>query len=63
VIVHGAVGFHFDAFLLPGDGEVGSVSTNVGGVAEIRSGEVVEVARLMLVLFWYALPAWHAWHS
>jgi hypothetical protein len=56
VIVVGVVSFHLDAFLLPGDDDVVDVSINVDDVVEIHSGEVIEVARLMLVLFWYALP-------
>jgi hypothetical protein len=51
LIVGGAVSFHLDAFLLPGDDDIVGVSTHVDDVEEIHNGEVVEVARLMLVLF------------
>jgi hypothetical protein len=45
MIVGGAVGFHLIALLLPGDDDIASVPAGV------------EVARLMLVLFWYVLLA------
>jgi hypothetical protein len=55
MIVGGAVSFHLDAFLLPGSDDVADISIYIDDIAETRSGELVEVARLILVLFWYVL--------
>jgi hypothetical protein len=49
VVVGGAVGLHFDTFLLLGDDDIAGVSANVDDVAEIGHGEVVEVVGLMLL--------------
>jgi hypothetical protein len=49
VVVGGAVGLHFNAFLLPGDDDATSVSTSVDDIAEIDRGEVIEVVGLMLL--------------
>jgi hypothetical protein len=49
VVVGGAVGLHFDAFLLPGNDDVGGVPTKVDDVVEISGGEVVEVVGLMML--------------
>jgi hypothetical protein len=57
MIVGGAVGLHLVVLLLPGDDDVAGVSAIVDDSVEVACGAVIEVARLMLVLFWYALPA------
>jgi hypothetical protein len=60
VVIDGAVGFHFDVLLLPGNDDVASVPADVDDIAEIDRREVVEVARLMLLLLYRTLPAFGA---
>jgi hypothetical protein len=48
-VVGGTVGLHFDTFLLLGNDDVAGVPANVDDIVEISRGEVVEVARLMLL--------------
>jgi hypothetical protein len=57
MIVGGAIGLHLVVLLLPGDDDVAGVPTNIDDSAEVACGAVIEVARLMLVLFWYVLLA------
>jgi hypothetical protein len=52
-----AVGLHLITLLLPGNDDLAGVPAGVDDSAEVPCGAVVEVARLMLVLFWYMLPA------
>jgi hypothetical protein len=59
VVIGGAVDFHFDMLLLPGDNDVASVPANIDSIAVVGHGEVVKVARLLLVLC-YALAAFGA---
>jgi hypothetical protein len=57
MVVGGVVGLHLIAFLLPSKDDVAGVPGVVDDSAEVARGAVVEVAMLMLVLFWYALSA------
>jgi hypothetical protein len=57
MIVGGAIGLHLVALLLPDDDDVAGVPAGVDDSAEVACGEVVNVARLMLALLWYAVPA------
>jgi hypothetical protein len=56
MIVGGAVGLHLIALLLPGNDDVVGVPADIDDNAEVACGAVVEVARLMLVLYWYVPP-------
>jgi hypothetical protein len=49
VLIGGIVGFYLDTLLLPGDDDIAGVLADVGDVAEICRGEVVEVAGLVLL--------------
>jgi hypothetical protein len=57
MIVGGAVGLHLVALLLPSDDDFVGVPAGVDDSAEVACGAVIEVGRLMLVLFWNALLA------
>jgi hypothetical protein len=56
MIVGGAVGLHLVTLLVPGDDDIVGILAGIDNSVEVTFGAVVEVARLMLVLFWYALP-------
>jgi hypothetical protein len=60
LIVGGAVGFHFFALLLPGNGDIASVPANVDDGAKVARGGVVEVASPLLVRLDCAVPAFGA---
>jgi hypothetical protein len=51
MIVGGAIGLHLVTLMLPGDDDVAGVPAGVDDSAEVACGAIVEVARLMLVLF------------
>jgi hypothetical protein len=56
MIVGGLVGLHLVTLLLLGDDDVVGVPAGVDDSAKVACGVVVEAAKLVLVLFWYALP-------
>jgi hypothetical protein len=57
MIVGGAIGLNLVALMLLGDDDVAGVPAGVDDSAEVACGAVVEVATLVLVLFWYVLSA------
>jgi hypothetical protein len=57
MIVGGAVGLHLIAPLLSGDDDIAGVPAGVNDSAEVACGAIVEVSRMILVLFWYAMSA------
>jgi hypothetical protein len=60
LIVGGAIGFHFFALPLPGNGDIASVPTNVDDGAKVARGGVVEVAAPLVVCLDCAVPAFGA---
>jgi hypothetical protein len=49
VVIGGTISFYLDTLLLPGDDDIASVPADVEDVAEVGRGDVIEVARLVLL--------------
>jgi hypothetical protein len=62
VLIGKAVGFHINVLLLPGDDDIASVPANVDDIAKIGRGEVIEVAKPMLLQCALPTPR-HVWCS